>query len=302
VLDKRNLKVRLQDLGFRPEALDVLTRVLKSPHGLVLVTGPTGSGKTTTLYSALDLLRSPEVNILTVEDPVEYQLDMINQIQVSEAIGLTFARALRSILRQDPDIIMVGEIRDHETARVAVQAALTGHLVLATLHTNDAPGVIARLTDMGIEPYLLSSALIGAVAQRLARTICSACATRYYPTEQVLLDAGLPEHIGRPFRKGGGCRQCHDSGFQGRCGIYEVMEVTPELRRMIHLNAATHELRAKVQQSGALTLRQEGVILALEGRTSLEEILRVTRDDTEDEETDAAAQPAPDAPARKEAA
>ncbi len=282
VLDKRNLKVRLQDLGFRPETLDTFTRVLKSPHGLVLVTGPTGSGKTTTLYSALDLLRSPEVNILTVEDPVEYQLDMINQIQVSEAIGLTFARALRSILRQDPDIIMVGEIRDQETARVAVQAALTGHLVLATLHTNDAPGVVARLNDMGIEPYLLSSALVGAVAQRLARTICPACITRYYPAEQVLLDAGLPEHIGRPFRRGGGCRQCHDSGFQGRCGIYEVMEVTPDLRHMIHVNAATHELRAKIQRSGTLALRQEGVILALEGRTSLEEVLRVTRDDAED--------------------
>jgi type IV pilus assembly protein PilB len=300
VLDKRNLKVRLEDLGFRPETLDTFTRVLKSPHGLVLVTGPTGSGKTTTLYSALDLLRSPEVNILTVEDPVEYQLDMINQIQVSEQIGLTFARALRSILRQDPDIIMVGEIRDQETARVAVQAALTGHLVLATLHTNDAPGVVARLTDMGIEPYLLSSALIGAVAQRLARTICPSCATRYYPTEQVLLDAGLPEHIGRPFRKGGGCRQCHDSGFQGRCGIYEVMEVTPELRRMIHLNCATHELRAKIQQGGTLNLRQEGVILALEGRTSLEEVLRVSRDDSDDGSVDRADAAAPIP--RKEAA
>jgi type II secretory ATPase GspE/PulE/Tfp pilus assembly ATPase PilB-like protein len=219
---------------------------------------------------------------------------------VSEQIGLTFARALRSILRQDPDIIMVGEIRDQETARVAVQAALTGHLVLATLHTNDAPGVVARLTDMGIEPYLLSSALMGAVAQRLARTICGACVTRYYPTEQVLIDAGLADYIGRPFKHGSGCRQCHDSGFQGRCGIYEVMEVTPDLRRMIHHNAATHELRAKVQQQGGLSLRQEGVILALEGRTSVEEVLRVTRDDTED---DAAVRlERPGDQARKEAA
>ena len=177
-------------------------------------------------------------------------------------------------------MIMVGEIRDQETARVAVQAALTGHLVLATLHTNDAPGAVARLVDMGIEPYLLSSALNGAVAQRLARTICPACATKYYPTEQVLKDAGLSDHAGQPFKKGAGCRQCHDSGCRGRCGVYEVMEVTPELRRMIHHGAPTHELRARLQNSGYLSLREEGVLLALEGRASLEEILRVTQDDS----------------------
>ncbi len=301
VLDKRNLKVRMEDLGFRTEALDTFKRVLHAPHGLVLVTGPTGSGKTTTLYSALDLLRSPEVNILTVEDPVEYQLDLINQIQVNEQVGLSFARALRSILRQDPDIIMVGEIRDEPTARVAVQAALTGHLVLATLHTNDAPGSVARLLDMGIEAYLLSSALNGAVAQRLARNICGACATKYYPTEQVLHDAGLDEHSGRPFRKGAGCRQCHDSGFAGRCGIYEVMEITPELRRMVHRGAPTHEMRAKIASCGGLSLRQEGVLLALEGRTSLEEVLRVTHDEGDDltAETSVAR---PETPPLKEAA
>ncbi|MCC6322039.1 MAG: Flp pilus assembly complex ATPase component TadA [Phycisphaerales bacterium] len=307
VLDKRNLKVRLEDLGFRPETMETFTRIMKQPHGLALVTGPTGSGKTTTLYSALDLLRSPEVNILTVEDPVEYQLDMINQIQVNEQIGLTFARALRSILRQDPDIIMVGEIRDHDTARVAVQAALTGHLVLATLHTNDAPGAVARLVDMGIEPYLLSGALVGAVAQRLARTVCAACSTRYYPSEQVLMDAGLMEQVGRAFRKGSGCRQCHDSGFQGRCGVYEIMEVTPELRRMIHHGSATHELRDKLRNAGVLTLREEGVILALEGKTSLEEVLRVTSDEGEDmaavEKPAGRVEPAtPDAHGGKEAA
>lgn len=282
VLDKRNLKVRMEDLGFRPEALTTFQEVLKSPHGLVLVTGPTGSGKTTTLYSGIDLLRSPEVNILTVEDPVEYQLDLVNQIQVQESIGLTFARVLRSVLRQDPDIIMVGEIRDHDTARVAVQAALTGHLVLATLHTNDAPGAVARLTDMGIEPYLLASAINGVVAQRLARTVCPSCATKYYPTERALEDAGLLQHVGRPFRKGAGCRQCHDSGFKGRLGIYEVMAVTPDLRRLVHLNAPTHELRAKLASSGFLSLREEGVLLALEGKTSLEEVLRVTRNEEED--------------------
>ncbi|MFN9973820.1 MAG: GspE/PulE family protein, partial [Phycisphaerae bacterium] len=242
VLDKSNLRVRMSDLGFRAEALATFTRVLERPHGLVLVTGPTGSGKTTTLYSALDLLRSPDVNILTVEDPVEYQLELINQIQTNEAIGFNFARALRSILRQDPDIIMVGEIRDQETARVAVQAALTGHLVLATLHTNDAPSTVARLADMSIEKYLISSALNGVVAQRLARTICQACATKYYPAEDVLADAGLSDQVGRPFRKGEGCRVCHDTGFKGRLGIYEVMEVSSALKRLIYAGSATHEL------------------------------------------------------------
>lgn len=281
VLDKSNLRVRMSDLGFRTEALATFTRVLERPHGLVLVTGPTGSGKTTTLYSALDLLRSPDVNILTVEDPVEYQLELINQIQTNEAIGFNFARALRSILRQDPDVIMVGEIRDQETARVAVQAALTGHLVLATLHTNDAPSTVARLSDMSIEKYLISSALNGVVAQRLARTICPSCATKYYPAEDVLADAGLSDQVGRPFRKGEGCRVCHDTGFKGRLGVYEVMEVSAALKRLIYAGAATHELRAQLARDGFLTLRQEGVLLAIDGKTSLEEIIRVTHVDDE---------------------
>jgi type IV pilus assembly protein PilB len=279
ILDKANLKVRMEDLGFRPDSLVSFQRMLRQPHGLVLVTGPTGSGKTTTLYSALDLVRSPELNIVTIEDPVEYQLDLINQTHVNDGVGLTFAKALRSILRQDPDVIMVGEIRDEETARVAVQAALTGHLVLATLHTNDAPGAVARLLDMNIEPYLLSSALNGAVAQRLARSICTACATKYYPTDQELRDADLTDKGNRAFRKGGGCQQCHDSGFQGRFGIYEVMEVTPELRRMVHKGAATHELREKFREHGGRTLREEGVLAALEGRSSLDEVLRVTHNE-----------------------
>lgn len=276
ILDKANLRVRMEDLGFRPECLDAFKRMLKQPHGLVLVTGPTGSGKTTTLYSALDLLRSPELNIVTIEDPVEYQLDMINQIHVHESIGLSFARALRSILRQDPDVIMVGEIRDDETARVAVQAALTGHLVLATLHTNDAPGAVARLLDMNIEPYLLSSAINGVVAQRLARTVCPSCATKYYPSEHALMDAGLTEKTGRAFRKGAGCGQCHDSGCKGRLGVYEVMEVTPDLRRLIHSAAPSHVLRDKMNSTGIMTLRQEGVLLAMDGKCSLEEVLSVT--------------------------
>ncbi len=276
ILDKANLRIRLEDLGFRHDTLVTFQRMLHQPYGLVLVTGPTGSGKTTTLYSALDLIRSPEKNIVTVEDPVEYQLDMINQIQVHEAIGMTFARALRSILRQDPDIIMVGEIRDEETARVAVQAALTGHLVLATLHTNDAPGAVARLLDMGIEPYLLSSAINGVIAQRLARTVCPSCAAKYIPAESVLADAGLADKPGHPFRKGAGCKECHNSGCKGRAGVYAVMEVTPELRRMIHRAAPTHELHEVLHKQGVLTLREEGVLLALEGRACLEEVLAVT--------------------------
>ncbi len=286
ILDKENLHVRLEDLGFRTEALDQFKEVVQRPHGLALVTGPTGSGKTTTLYSVLDLLRSPERNIVTVEDPVEYQLDLINQIQVREAIGMSFARALRSILRQDPDVIMVGEIRDEETARVAVQAALTGHLVLATLHTNDAPGAVSRLIDMGIEPYLLSSALNGVIAQRLARTICPACATKYYPAEHVLEDAGLKHMTGRSFRKGGGCQQCHDTGFQGRLGIYEVMAVSPAVRRMVHRGSPAHEIREQFTKDGGFTLRDEGVRLALDGKTSLEEILRVTHNDDAEAEPD----------------
>jgi len=297
VLDKANLKIRLEDLGFRRETLQGFERMLNQPYGLVLVTGPTGSGKTTTLYSALDLIRGPEVNVTTVEDPVEYQLDMVNQIQVHEAIGMTFARALRSILRQDPDIIMVGEIRDEETARVAVQAALTGHLVLATLHTNDAPGAVARLLDMGIEPYLLSSAINGVVAQRLTRTVCPNCAAKYIPSMNVLRDAGLADKPGRPFRKGAGCKECHNSGFRGRAGIYSVMEVTTELKKLIHRAAPTHELHAVLRKSGVLTLREEGVLLALDGKTCLEEVLAATHSEDTSAETAKPAEAVAAAPA-----
>ena len=282
ILDKENLRVRMEDLGFRTEALKAVKEMLFRPHGLVLVTGPTGSGKTTTLYSALDLLRSPESNLVTVEDPVEYQLDLINQIQVHEQIGMTFGRALRSILRQDPDIIMVGEIRDEETARVAVQAALTGHLVLATLHTNDAPGAVARLSDMGLEHYLLSSSVNGVIAQRLARTICPSCQSKYYPEHETLEQSGLLHLAGKSFRKGLGCHQCHDTGFQGRVGVYEVMPVSARLRRMIHAGAPTHDLREQFRKAGGLSLRDEAVAIAVEGLTSLEEALRVTHQDDQE--------------------
>jgi type IV pilus assembly protein PilB len=284
VLDKENLRVRMEDLGFPAVTLATVKRMLDRPHGLFLVTGPTGSGKTTTLYSALDLLRSPEFNILTVEDPVEYQLDLINQIQVQSNIGMNFARALRSILRQDPDIIMIGEIRDEETARVAVQAALTGHLVLATLHTNDAAGTVSRLLDMGVESYLLSSALVGVIAQRLARTLCPHCQTSYFPGAAELELAGLEKMSGRPFKRGEGCPKCHDTGFKGRLGIYEVMEVTPEIRRLIHRAAPAHEIRDCLKKLEVSNLREEGIQMAINGKTSLDEILRVTHCD--DDESD----------------
>lgn len=279
VLDKSNLRVELKQLGLRPEAFEKFVRMLHQPHGLVLVTGPTGSGKTTTLYSALDLIRNAESNIVTVEDPVEYQLELINQIQVNEQIGLSFSRALRSILRQDPDIIMVGEIRDEQTARVAVQAALTGHLVLATLHTNDAPSTVARLRDMEVEAYLIASALNGVIAQRLARTNCPACVSSYYPPENVLRDAGLDPGVSRAFKHGGGCQKCHNSGFKGRTGIYEVMEVTPAIKRLIAADAGTAPIRDTHYRAGGKSLREEGVLTSIEGRTALEEVLRVTRGD-----------------------
>jgi type IV pilus assembly protein PilB len=287
ILDKANLRMDLGMLGFRPEMLLSFTRMLTKPNGLVLVTGPTGSGKTTTLYSALDLLRDPELNLVTVEDPVEYQLDLINQIQVNSQIGMTFAKALRSILRQDPDVIMVGEIRDEETARVSIQAAQTGHLVLATLHTNDAPAAVARLTDMGIEPYLLSGALNGVVAQRLVRTVCPACVNKYYPGEAELRDAGLSDMAGRAFRKGAGCLQCHDTGFRGRAAIYEVMEITSDMRRAVHRGSSTQELRDRMAKMNMKSLREEGIALALDGRTTLDEVLLATQRDEDGAPLDA---------------
>jgi type II secretory ATPase GspE/PulE/Tfp pilus assembly ATPase PilB-like protein len=283
ILDKENLRVRMEDLGLRTETLVALKKILEQPHGLVLVTGPTGSGKTTTLYSALDLLRSPEVNIVTVEDPVEYQLDMVNQIQVHESIGFNFARALRSILRQDPDIIMVGEIRDQETARVAIQAALTGHLVLATPaheRCRGRGGAAGGHGDRGVPDFRRPPGGRGAAAgaDHLSRVRDQVPPPRPRAVGRRAYQRGrarLPQGRGMP--------AVHDSGFQGRVGVYELMEVTPVLRRMIHNSAPVHELRQRVRENGGLTLREEGVLLAIAGKTSLEEVLRVTHSEGDED-------------------
>jgi type IV pilus assembly protein PilB len=277
VLDKTNLTFDLGKLGVQPDDMAAIEGMLRSPYGMMLVTGPTGSGKTTTLYSGLDLLRSEAVNIVTVEDPVEYQLSLINQIQVNNEVGLTFARALRSVLRQDPDIIMVGEIRDQDTAHVAVQAALTGHLVLSTLHTNDCPGGIMRLVDMGIEPYLIASSTLGFIAQRLARKICPSCRTSYYPPPDLLESVGWSHRTNELFQKGEGCRECHNTGFRGRTGIYEVMVVDPELKRLINQRASETDIRVYLAETGWQTLRERALTVVERGDSTLEEVLRVTR-------------------------
>jgi type II secretory ATPase GspE/PulE/Tfp pilus assembly ATPase PilB-like protein len=263
--------------------------MLRQPHGMVLVTGPTGSGKTTTLYSALDLLRSTERNIVTVEDPVEYQLELINQVQVNASIGMNFARALRSILRQDPDVVMIGEIRDAETAQIAIQAALTGHLVLSTLHTNDSPSAIVRLIDMGVESYLIASTVIGVVAQRLARKICPSCRTKRFASPDLLHEAGWEDRASQPFACGEGCQSCHDSGMRGRAGIYEIMEIDAGLRDLIHHRAQREVMEQYLRKHGWLSLRQEGLMLVEQGISTLEEVLRVTRAEQEMEAPEALA-------------
>lgn len=275
VLDRRRLTFNLDKLGMPPELLAKVKNLLARPHGLLLVTGPTGSGKTTTLYSALELIKSVHLNIVTVEDPVEYQLEMINQVQVEKARSLSFATALRSILRQDPDVIMLGEIRDTETAQVAVQAALTGHLVLSTLHTNDSSGAVTRLQDMGVEPYKIAAAVVGVIAQRLLRTICPKCRTSYYPPADVLEMLHFKGDMRRSFAKGEGCRECYDTGFQGRCGIYEVLVVDPTVRELIGDGTNLEMLRKWFRENGGRTLLDEAVRMAEHETTSLDEVIRV---------------------------
>ncbi len=275
VLDKQRLTFNLDKLGIMPETLSMVKALLAKPHGLLLVTGPTGSGKTTTLYSALELIKSVQRNIVTVEDPVEYQIELVNQVQVDSARGVNFPTALRSILRQDPDVIMVGEIRDAETAQVAVQAALTGHLVLSTLHTNDSVSAITRMMDMGIESYKLAAALVGVVAQRLVRTICPHCRTSYYPSAEYLETLHYQGDRRRSFSKGEGCRECFDSGFQGRIGIYEVLPANADLRRFIAQEAGMETISQWVNEQNYPTLLRSGLELAEREESSLEEIARV---------------------------
>jgi len=278
LLDKSSLNVDLTKLGFEEGALKSFMTSIEKPYGMILVTGPTGSGKTTTLYSALTHLNKPEVNIMTAEDPVEYNFMGINQVHVREDIGLTFASALRSFLRQDPDIIMVGEIRDFETAEIAVKAALTGHLVLSTLHTNDAPSTINRLLNMGIEPFLVSSSVIVIIAQRLARRICSQCKTEEHVPEQSLIQVGIPEAEAKGMKifKGKGCQMCNNSGYKGRVALYEVMVLSDEIKELILEGASSDELKKAAIRNGMKTLRMSGLTKVKEGVTTIEEVLRVS--------------------------
>ncbi|MEZ6134988.1 MAG: ATPase, T2SS/T4P/T4SS family [Pirellulaceae bacterium] len=275
ILDRSNVTFQLDELGIPDTQLAALKKTVSKPNGLLLVTGPTGSGKTTTLYSIIELLKSVERNIVTVEDPVEYRLDMINQVHANLANQLTFAKALRAILRQDPDIIMIGEIRDAETAETAVQAALTGHLVLSTLHTNDSASAIARLMDLGIAPFKISAALLGVVAQRLTRRVCPTCRGNYYPSPAVLQSINYQGDHNRPFVRGSGCDRCFDSGYQGRVGIYEMLQVTREMRELINQGAPVDSLRRCATDNGCSTLAENAIRLAEDGVTSLDEILRV---------------------------
>ena len=274
VLDKQRLTFNLDKLGIPEDTLTIVKELLKKPYGLLIVSGPTGSGKTTTLYSALELIKSVHRNIVTVEDPVEYQMELINQVQVQANRGIGFATALRSILRQDPDVIMVGEIRDAETAQVAVQAALTGHLVLSTLHTNDSASAITRLMDMGLESYKVAAALVGVISQRLVRTICPHCRTTYYPTAEFLKALHYEGDTRRSFSRGEGCRECYDTGFQGRTGIYEVLPTTPGLRQLITDQASLEDIYKWCRQKDYPTLLECGLELAEREETSLEEIAR----------------------------
>jgi type IV pilus assembly protein PilB len=273
VLDKNQAILDVEKIGMRPPNLEMFKKLLGRSYGLILVTGTTGSGKTTTLYAGINYLKSVEMNIVTIEDPVEYQLDIINQNQVNEATGLSFARMLKHVLRQDPDVIMVGEIRDRETAEIAVQAALTGHLVLSTLHTNDAVGALSRMMEMGVEPYMLSSALAGVVAQRLVRRVCPACKTFYLPAPELAAAHGWPE--GARLARGRGCTVCYDSGYRGRMGIHEIIESTDDLRRLMIANPSKDLLQAHAKASGFVSLHQDGMLRVLEGDTSVEEVSRV---------------------------
>ncbi|MEZ5347092.1 MAG: type IV-A pilus assembly ATPase PilB [Pyrinomonadaceae bacterium] len=278
LLDKDKLMLDMTKLGFEPHSLEIFKRNVEKPYGMVLVTGPTGSGKTNTLYSALQSLNTPETNIMTAEDPVEFNLHGINQVQMKEQIGLNFAAALRSFLRQDPNIVLVGEIRDFETAEIAIKAALTGHMVLSTLHTNDAPSTISRLVNMGIEPFLVATSVNIIQAQRLIRRVCSKCKEIQDIPAEALIEVGFKEDEVSTVEiyKGKGCDKCNGTGYKGRVGLFEVMEVTDELRELILIGASAIELRKKAQELGMITLRESGLHKIRDGVTTIEEVIKET--------------------------
>lgn len=278
ILEKDVRVLNLREVGLSPENLQLLKRLIRISHGIILVTGPTGSGKTTTLYSALSEINTPDKNILTIEDPIEYQLDGIGQMQVNSKIGLSFANGLRSMVRQDPDVILVGEIRDLETAEIAIQAALTGHLVFSTLHTNDAAGAITRLIDMGIEPFLVSSSVQAILAQRLVRTLCPKCRQSYIPSQLDINDLFAASHLtDGDFFKAVGCENCLQTGYKGRSGIFEFLKVTENIQNLILQTSESNQIRQAAIKEGMLTLRQDGVRKILSGETTIDEVLRVTQ-------------------------
>jgi type IV pilus assembly protein PilB len=278
VLDRSAVSLDLETLGMPKRIFDYICATIEKPNGIFIVTGPTGSGKTTTLYAALNKINTVDTKVLTAEDPVEYDIEGIIQVPVNDAIGLTFGRVLRAFLRQDPDRIMVGETRDLETAQIAIQASLTGHLVLSTLHTNDAPGAVTRLVDMGVEPFLISASLEGVLGQRLIRRVCATCRTPYEPTEAALAQLGLsPHEIGdKVFYYGKGCEQCNQTGYRGRKGIYELLNVTDPLREMINQRAPSVVLKQKAIELGMTTLREDGLRAIYDGESTIEEVLKYT--------------------------
>jgi type II secretory ATPase GspE/PulE/Tfp pilus assembly ATPase PilB-like protein len=279
LLDRSSVFLPLERLGFLPDTQRRFEVLIQRPHGILLVTGPTGSGKTTTLYGALDKINSPDRKIITIEDPVEYQLKGVNQIPVKPKIGLSFATGLRHIVRQDPDVILIGEIRDLETVDIAIQAALTGHLVFSTLHTNDAPGAIPRLQDMGAEPYLIASVLEAVLAQRLVRRTCGACREPHTPSPADLEAMGVALTPGAQLYRGPGCEACRGTGYRGRTGIYELFVITEDVRSLILRKASSREIRRHAIEAGMTTLRLDGWAKACQGQTTVEEILRVTQED-----------------------
>ncbi len=279
LLDLASVLLGLEELGMAPEILAHYEKLIHKPYGIILVTGPTGSGKTTTLYSSLSVINSPEKNIITIEDPIEYRMEFVRQMQINSKAGLTFANGLRSILRQDPDIIMVGEVRDLDTAEIAIQAALTGHLVFSTLHTNDAPGAVTRLVDMGVEPFLVASSVTGILAQRLVRTICKDCKETYTSSDKVLQELGLTDAKGIKFYRGKGCDECMNTGYKGRLGIFELVLPNDEIRALAVAKASSNEIRKAAIKNGMKTMQEDGIEKVKAGITTLEEVLRVTQEE-----------------------